>query len=559
MINIKYFPRINRTWRKAAVIASLWSVLEILIGTFCKDAGFSNLSPEILCFTGIAVMSAGFRMWKQNGILWRAGLLCALFKGLFITPSTPIDMAAVFIESLIMEACTKMFFPSNLGIALGGGLTMAALLLQKITFISVSYGADIGEIFLKTGKWIDVGSLPVYSFSNVLTALSFSILVFFIAGLIAVTVGQLFTRKVELENTYAALKEHKEQEEKVDVKDSFFSPYFLVLHIVFSVTLVLSGNFLNHWVYLGLTAVYTVLCAVYYPFFRIVIKKVFFWSCFAVAALLAELIFKTLPATIYMFSNGILLAAAFSAISSELITPAVRGKVEKIAGQDIFEIIVCMFGIYPGFIANFPGLKNLLQHPVRMLNAKLSAAPYWLLSTGPKCYLISGERHSGKSTLLKKIIDGLKESKINPGGFYCETNIDKDGGRCFDLVTLDDNAPKKRLCSFKTDFDVFRLGVNQFKAETVEAGQNALSEEKLKDKKYVCIDEIFSIDLKDNRWGLAVDKLVKSKKRRVIIMTIKPSLISQAVEYWGLSNVKIIPSHMEYSDELIDEIKTAIF
>ena len=73
------------------------------------------------------------------------------------------------------------------------------------------------------------------------------------------------------------------------------------------------------------------------------------------------------------------------------------------------------------------------------------------------------------------------------------------------------------------------MGLNQFRADTVETGQNALSEERLKDRKYVCIDEIFSIDLKDNRWGLAIDKLVKSEKRRVIIMTLKPSLIKQAV------------------------------
>ena len=558
MTVIKHLPRINRTWRKAAVIASLWTVLEILIGTFCKNAGFSNLNPEILCFAGIAVMSAGFNMWKQNGILWRAGLLCALFKGLFITPAAPVDMIAVFIEALIMEACTKMFFPSNLGLALGGGLTMVALLLQKITAISVSYGADVGEIFLKTGKWIDIASLPVYSFNNVLTALSFSVLVFFIAGGLAVVVGQILSRKTELESTFEALKIHKNQEENINIKNSFFSPYFLVLHLVFSVTLILSGNFLNHWVYLALTAVYTGLCTAYYPFFRIVIKKIFFWSCFAVISLIVEIIFKNIPATIYMFSNGVLLAAAFCAISSELYTPAVRRKVEKAAGQDMFEIIICVFGIYPGLIANFPGLKDLLHHPVRMLNAKLSAAPYWLLSTGPKCYLIVGERHSGKSTLLKKIIDGLKASKINPGGFYCETNTDKDGRRCFDLVTIDNNE-KKRLCSFNTDFDVFRLGVNQFRADTVETGQNALSEERLKDRKYVCIDEIFSIDLKDNRWGLAIDKLVKSEKRRVIIMTLKPSLIKQAVDYWGLLNVKVIYSHTEYSDELLEEIKEAVF
>lgn len=65
--------------------------------------------------------------------------------------------------------------------------------------------------------------------------------------------------------------------------------------------------------------------------------------------------------------------------------------------------------------------------------------------------------------------------------------------------------------------------------------------------------------LKTTAGGLAIDKLVKSEKRRVIIMTLKPSLIKQAVDYWGLLNVKVIYSHTEYSDELLEEIKEAVF
>jgi hypothetical protein len=79
--------RLNPIWLKAAVIGSLWASVEIVAGSFLHNLQVP-FSGTILTAFAILLLSAFSRLWKESGIIWRAGIICALMKS--ISPSAVI-------------------------------------------------------------------------------------------------------------------------------------------------------------------------------------------------------------------------------------------------------------------------------------------------------------------------------------------------------------------------------------------------------------------------------------------------------------------------------------
>ena len=140
-------------WRKAAVLGSIWAASEIVLGSFLHNVR-APFSGEILTAIGIAVLVAGHRLWPERGLLWRAGIVCAIMKS--ISPSAVLlgPMIAIAMEGLLVEAGIRLPGAGRAGYIIGGGLAMTWALAQKAANLLLFYGPDTVKIYLRGADWL---------------------------------------------------------------------------------------------------------------------------------------------------------------------------------------------------------------------------------------------------------------------------------------------------------------------------------------------------------------------------------------------------------------------
>lgn len=72
---------VDTTWAKAAVLGGLWASFEIVIGSFLHNMHIP-FSGSFLTFIATIFMIAFYQLWPEKGLIWRAGLICALMKSI---------------------------------------------------------------------------------------------------------------------------------------------------------------------------------------------------------------------------------------------------------------------------------------------------------------------------------------------------------------------------------------------------------------------------------------------------------------------------------------------
>ena len=93
---------LSQAWLKASVIGSIWASVEIILGSFLHNMRIP-FTGMILSFISVWLIISFVQVWKDRGLIWRAGIICALMKS--ISPSAIImgPMIGIFTEALIME------------------------------------------------------------------------------------------------------------------------------------------------------------------------------------------------------------------------------------------------------------------------------------------------------------------------------------------------------------------------------------------------------------------------------------------------------------------------
>ena len=92
----------DHRWLKASVAGSMWAASEIVIGSFMHNLRLP-FSGSILTAIGIIILISLNLQWKEKGLFWRAGVVCATMKTL--SPSAVIfgPIIAILTEALLIE------------------------------------------------------------------------------------------------------------------------------------------------------------------------------------------------------------------------------------------------------------------------------------------------------------------------------------------------------------------------------------------------------------------------------------------------------------------------
>jgi nucleoside-triphosphatase len=127
--------------------------------------------------------------------------------------------------------------------------------------------------------------------------------------------------------------------------------------------------------------------------------------------------------------------------------------------------------------------------------------------------LLTGKPGSGKTTLIKKLVDGLDSC----GGFYTEEIREKGERTGFKIKTLEGKEGVLAGQGFRSNYNLGKYGVNI--RDLDEIGVKAI-EQALLNKDIIVIDEIGKMELFSERFKCAVLKVLESGKRLLGVIHI---------------------------------------
>ncbi len=152
-------------WLKAALVGSIWASVEIVLGSFLHNIRFP-ITGTVLASIGVSLLVASRLVWKENGIIWRAGVICAVLKS--ISPSAVIlgPMLGIMSEAFLLEIAIRLLGGNAAGFMVGGALAVLSPLLQKVVSLLVTYGLNIAELYVRLYEFA-ARTLSIESFGPV--------------------------------------------------------------------------------------------------------------------------------------------------------------------------------------------------------------------------------------------------------------------------------------------------------------------------------------------------------------------------------------------------------
>ena len=533
-------------WIKAAVMASFWASFEIIIGSFFHNMRIP-FSGTILASMGVGIMVSFQYMWKQTGLVWRAGLITALLKA--ISPSGIIigPMVGIFTEALFVEFITFFLGRNLFSYVVAGGFAVFSALLHKVVMMLIIYGWDLVKVldsfyqFLVKKAGID--NLSAFW----LIALVSSI--YFMAGAIGGTLGYLISRKAKQLQSSEEVEiefEHKKVIEKTDEK---YSLSLLSLHVA----LLISGIFIINLTPLWLSTIgsitYIFFVVKYYDKAVFHLRRTKFWLQLLIITFIASLFWNKFTSGDIFSVEGIIVGykitlraammiVGFSALSVELKNPFVKNLLYNKGLRNLYWSMELAFSSLPAVMK--------IANPIESIKSPFKFFPLMLVQADKlldnfegqidsNIVIISGDTQSGKSGFLTEIQQALEKGSIKQVGFITDSiyvNNEINGHVVKDLS----NTSEFRISYREPKENAQKIGRFYLLNEGLEFGQNIIKEIiNSNSNAVVIIDEVGKLELDGGGWSAEVKELL-SDKSKTIILIVRGKYLDEFVDKFGVNS-----------------------
>ena len=362
---MRHYPykELNTVWLKAAVVGSIWASVEIIVGSFLHNLKIP-FTGAILSFVGVFLLVAFSQIWQEKGLVWRAGLICALMKS--ISPSAVImgPMIGILSEALFVELFLRAAGRNIVAFMLGGAFAVLTTLVQVAAGFVIIYGFNfiriLAGLYKFSTKQINIPYLnPVYLVLLV-------VLVYLSAGAFAAYTGYRTGNKLQ--------KTDVKKEAKICIplkpQNKFFTvpgsqKYSLLLLFGNMAALILCLWFVNiDFSVYSVTVVltYIAFCFYYYKKTMRFVLKISFWLQFVLITLAAGFFLNGFTKGEYLAFDGIItglkmnlravvIIAGFAAISFELRNPLIKAILYKKGLSNLYQALELSFSALPGVVA----------------------------------------------------------------------------------------------------------------------------------------------------------------------------------------------------------------
>lgn len=555
---------LNETWLKSAIIGTVWASSEIVLGSFLHNLKIP-FSGSILTSIGVIILISVSYIWKDKGIFWRAGLICALMKTM--SPSAVIfgPIIAIFTESILLEISVRTLGRNYFGFIIGSILAVSWGFMQKIINYLIFYGFKIVELYSSIMQFTEKQFNLQFNtlWLPILLLLSIYVFIGFISAIIGIKTGKkLISQPLEYKT------QQYENQQFLNLSNSknnfnYSIPWLISNFLLIGISISLIS--LTDWKIWSISVIIVVsVWIIRYKRALRQLSKPKFWFFFVAITMLTAFVFTKLQSKplfdaikigLEMNFRAMVLIVGFSVLGTELYNPKIRNIFNKTRLKQLPLALELSAESLPMVIANIPDFKTILKNPVSVVYTLIAYSEHRFLELKQeekfiqKIFLVTGKKNSGKTTFIKDLVDILKTKNTNIGGIYSQKILDNNEQIGYNLVDID----TKRSVNFlrkNIDNDPKSIGSFRILPDAIKFGNNSLKAETIIKKQIVIIDEIGKLELSGEGWAKSLENLLILHKNHLVI-SVREECVQNVMEKWDFKNITILKT-----DEL-DIKKTA--
>ena len=558
---------ISDKWIKASIIGTIWAAAEIVLGSFLHNLRVP-FSGNVLTAIALVILISVSHKWREHGLYWRAGLICALMKAM--SPSAIIfgPMIAIIAESLLLEASVRLFGRTFIGFIIGSMLAMSWNLFQKILNLVIFYGGKLVDLYSSLTDYV-ARELNL-RFDAFWAPLILLVTLYAVFGAAAAIVGIRTGRRIVSRPAGAVLQEKPAAPlsgTRLEKPFNYSVAWLAIDILLVAGALVVVSQ--AKWVYWIITVIpVTTLLAVRYKRAMRQLGKPGFWITFVVITMLSAMAFTAFQPGSNNIANGVLIGVqmnfraliiivGFSALGTELYNPVIRELFSKTHFRQLPLALELSAESLPSMIAAMPDLRTAIKDPASILSSMIVQVERRLSEaraeqkTVQKVYLLTGEAGEGKTTLLQKLTTELKEEGIRAGGILAPRIMEGDMTTGYDVLDIVSGirAPFLRL----TNAEI--RGVERFTLTEAgyQAGLKALDPDNNRDSHVIVIDEAGPLELRGEGWAGRISELLKLNEWQIILV-VRKSLVNEVIRIFGIKDPSIYVVGPDGYDRLLNEV-----
>jgi len=562
---------IHDIWLKAAVIGGLWGASEIVLGSFLHNLRIPEIAGNILTAIGIILLIASHHIWRERGIIWRAGLICAALKLLSPSPVIIGPILGITMQAFLVYGSISIFGSNIVGYLVGGGCAMMWNLVLRILYALVVFGRTLIELYESiVDTFFGYFHLPVSGFWIPLIA---AFLLFFIFGCAASVVGMYIGRKsVQYKNTIQIDSNRSIEHFPIASASKSNSSYssvkilFHLLSIGAGLYLVYSNPFT-----LGISALFLYAGIIFFTERSILAPIIYrpgFWIGLIILTALTGIFLgeknnsalisaEGFQIGVEMSMRALFIVIGFSALSRELGNPHLLQSASRLGLHRFTNIMQVVFSVAPHMIAALPK-GTQWRNPVRVLTGIINELEDWLSVVRQHqkrvntIYILSGKRNSGKSTILEGVINGLQDKELRIAGISAPAII--QNGRKTGFYVQDIRTGKKTLlCKRRSESIPSSPQLFEFFDNGLNLGKQALSPDTIKDADLIIIDEVGPFELKGECWAETIEQIFNNSEKPML-WVVRKGLVDKVCMYFGAMNRHVFDIEFHNTESIVSEI-----
>ena len=558
-------------WQRAAVYGSLWAASEIVVGSFLHNLRIP-FAGSLLAAFGVMVMTAGHRACPERGLIWRAALICALMKS--ISPSAVIlgPMIGIAMEGVLLEACVRLLGGHAVGYLVGGALAVSWSMVQRMLNALIAFGPDVVRLYVEAyafaSRSLGVSRFGPFDLIATLVAAEWAI------GIAAAAVGLSIARQAAWAPASASPRGNASAVAAAApiVAEGSWSLGGLALVSAGLLVGMAGLGLVPLWLGALYVAGFAAIVLTHYPRASARIRRPSLWIELAAVMLLAGLLLggvrhglggipEGLLAGASMVLRAILALFGFTAVSVELRNPVILSWVERRRLRGLSDALGAAFGTLPAFTAALTEPGRGWRHPGRRVADLVRLANGVVLARGDgarprRTVIVTGDTGSGKTTMVRDVIERLRDRGICIGGILAPGLLDGDRRTGFDLVDLgtglsaalarEEPGPREPHAQWS------RFA---FSPGGLALGQRALGPDAF-GADVIVVDEVGPFELSGGGWAAALDMLAREYTGTMLVVA-RASVVDAVRMRWGSADTLVCDVRVDTADRIADLVEEA--
>lgn len=517
--------KISEVWLKASILGATWAASEIILGSFLHNLRIP-FNGNILTAIGFILLISASYKWKDKGLFWRSGLICALMKTM--SPSAIIfgPMIAIFVESVLLETSVRLFGRNLVGFLIGSALAMSWILVQKIANFIIFYGFNIVDIYTQLMGFAEK-QLKI-QFDLVWMPIVILLIIYILFGIVAVLIGMKIGKSLLQEKEQTLLAGNNHAFDFTPDKSQTF-PYsipWLAFDFIILVGMLFLINRTPIYVWTSATIILIFIWTQRYKRGLRQLSKPSFWIFFIVITMLSAFVVTAIQGHENKWMQGLIIGlqmnfraavvvVGFAVLGTELYNPKIRNFFAKTHFRQLPIALELAFESLPYVISHLPDVKSFFRKPVLVVKNLIYQAEKRFEELenqhNQSILILAGTVAEGKTRFLEALIPYLKTQNVNTTGFYTPRIMENDQTTGYDLVSL---KTGNRMPFLRTAQEGEKAAIGKFVVhhDTLTSTLEELKQTDFTENTLVIIDEVGKWELQDKGWHELISFLSEQPK-----------------------------------------------